>query len=61
MTNEEYEDEIRRRDEIIDSLNGIVLDNIRLQCKIDAIKNWAKHLHDTDLRRWIKALLDVDA
>ena len=60
MANEEYEDEIRRRDEIIDSLNGIVLDNIRLQCKIDTIKSWTKYLKDNDLRRWIKALLDLD-
>ena len=60
MSDEEYQDEIRRRDEIIDSLNGIVLDNIRLQTKIDAVKNFVKNLHDADLRKWIKAVLDVE-
>lgn len=38
MTEEEWKEEIRRRDEIIDSLKGVELDFLFLDTKIRAIK-----------------------
>lgn len=38
MTEDEWQDEIRRRDEIIDSLKGIELDCLFFGAKLEAIK-----------------------
>ena len=38
MTEQEWQDEIRRRDEIIDSLEGIRADYLYMDAKMEALK-----------------------
>jgi hypothetical protein len=38
MTEEEWQDEVRRRDEIIDAMKGLELDTLFFDAKLQAIK-----------------------
>lgn len=58
MTNEEYQDEIRRRDEIIDSYKGIESDFLFFDAKLAAIKCITESRADhAEKHKMIRALL----
>lgn len=58
MTEEEYQDEIRRRDEIIDSLEGVRMDYLFMDAQIQALKSVIERsITGDEIRKLVRAII----